>query len=81
MPVRNVESAPNATATIARREVAIRAFDPAGSRRDSGRAVAVGVVALELTEPAADAAVLFDVRAEAVSRRAVHRGVRGAVEA
>ena len=57
---------------VARGEVAIRAFDPAGSGRHARRPVAVGMVALELTEPAADAAVLFDVGAEAVSRRMGH---------
>ena len=65
---------------IARGEVAIGAFDPAGAGRHARRPVTVGMVALELTEPAADATVLFHMRSKAISRRVGHRGALREVE-
>ena len=63
--------------SVARREISVGAFDSRGSRRDPGRAVAVGVKALELAESAADATILVNMFAEAVSGRMEHGYVFG----
>jgi len=74
--------------SVARREIAVGAFDPRGSRRDAGCPVAVGVVALELAEAAADAAVLRGELGDRIAGRVGHRdvlrevlGIAGVVDA